>query len=258
MGARDLAGITVLVTRPAGQAEAFARAIEERGGVAFRFPTIEILPPSEPDIVRAQLARIGDADFAIFVSANAVAQAHALLGPEKIPARVRLAAVGTATAEALRLQGYGDILAPAGRQDSEGIAALPEFAAMRGTRIVILRGAGGGREWLAETLAARGADVHYVECYRRVPSGADPLPLRAALGRGAIGVATATSIETLDGLMRVAGDDARSALVRLPIICASARIGTHARSLGFHNVHVAPSAGTAAMTESLQRWRDSL
>lgn len=258
MAARDLAGITVLVTRPAGQADAFARAIEERGGIAFRFPTIEILPPPEPDIVRAQLARIGDADFAIFVSANAVAQAHALLGPEKIPARVRLAAVGSATAEALRLLGYGDILSPAGRQDSEGIAALAEFAMVRGKRVVILRGAGGGREWLAETLAARGADVHYIECYRRVPTGADPMPLRLALARGGIRVVTVTSIETLDGLMRVAGDDARPALAGLPIICASARIGAHARSLGLHQVHVAPSAGTAAMTESLQRWRDSL
>lgn len=258
MAARDLAGVTVLVTRPAGQADAFARAIEERGGIAFRFPTIEILPPPEPDIARAQLARIGDADFAIFVSANAVAQAHALLGPQKIPARVRLAAVGSATAEALRLQGYGDILSPAGRQDSEGIAALPAFVTVRGKRVVILRGAGGGREWLAETLAARGADVHYIECYRRVPTGADPTPLRMALRHGGVGVVTVTSIETLDGLMRVAGDDARPALVSLPIICASARIGAHARSLGFHQVHVAPSAGTDAMTESLQRWRDSL
>ncbi len=258
MAASDLAGITVLVTRPVGQADTFARAIEERGGIAFRFPTIEILPPSEPDVARSQLARIGDADFAIFVSANAVTQAHALLGPQKIPARVRLAAVGSATTEALRLQGYGDILAPAGRQDSEGIAALPAFATVRGRRIVILRGAGGGREWLAETLAARGADVHYIECYRRVPTGADPTPLRMALGRGGISIATVTSIETLDGLMRVVGDDARPALVRLPILCASARIGAHARSLGFHEVHVAPSAGTAAMSESLQHWRDSL
>lgn len=248
----------MLVTRPAGQADALARAIEERGGVAFRFPTIEILPPPEPDIVRGQLARIGEADFAIFVSANAVTQAHALLGPAKIPERVRLAAVGNATADALRLQGYGNILSPAGRQDSEGIAALPAFATVRGRRVVILRGAGGGREWLAETLAARGADVHYIECYQRAPARADPAPLHMALARGGISVVTVTSIETLDALMRMVGEGARAALVGLPIVCASARIGAHARSLGFHHVHVAPSAGTAAMTESLQRWRDSL
>jgi uroporphyrinogen-III synthase len=258
MAAADLSGITVLVTRPAAQAAALARAIEDRGGAAFLFPTIEILPPPEPDIVRGQLARIGEADYAVFVSANAVVQSHALLGPEKIPERVRLAAVGSATAEALRMQGYREILSPAGRQDSEGIAALPAFAAMRGRRVVILRGAGGGREWLAETLAARGADVHYIECYRRVPTGADPAPLRMALRHGPISVITVTSIETLDALMRVAGEGVRSSLPGLPIICASARIAAHARSLGFHHTHVAASAGTAAIVESLQRWRDSL
>ena len=57
--ARPLNGAGVLVTRPAHQADRLCQMIEEKGGQARRFPTLEILPLadlSDLDKVLAELA----------------------------------------------------------------------------------------------------------------------------------------------------------------------------------------------------------
>ena len=81
---------------------------------------------------------------------------------------------------------------PDTRFDSEGLLALPELNAVAGRRVVIFRGEE-GRRLLAQTLAARGAQVHEVVCYRR-RTAVDQAPrLVAWLAAGAIAVLTATS-----------------------------------------------------------------
>lgn len=257
MDRHDFTGWTILVTRPRDQAEGLARRIEVLGGKAYRFPTIEIHAARHPDSVRARLLRLGDYHIAVFVSVNAVEHALALLAPERLPPGLMLAAPGAATARELAAHGYSGVLTPVEQETSEGLAALPAMTDVRNRRIAILRGAGAGRDWLAETLAGRGADVRYIECYRRLPADANPAPLREALQAGGINAVTATSVETLEGLIRVAGDVLRDHLTALPVVCASDRIGTQARLLGFKHVCVAASASPVALTDALTAWRSS-
>ena len=68
--------------------------------------------------------------------------------------------------------------------DSEGLLALPELANVAGNRIVIFRGAG-GRELLHSMLAARGARVEQIECYRRARPVTDAAGLIEAWRDGA-------------------------------------------------------------------------
>ena len=73
---------------------------------------------------------------------------------------------GAVGGDALARHGIHDVISPPLRFDSEALLELPQLTDVNGRRVIIFRG-DGGRELLGETLAARGASVEYVSCYRR-------------------------------------------------------------------------------------------
>lgn len=249
-----LGGTRVLVTRPAHQAEALCRLIAAAGGEPVRLPTIEIAPPADPGALAHTLGRLERFDLAIFISQNAVRGALAQLrGP--LPAALTLAAVGEGTQRALAAAGYGSVLAPAERYDSEGLLALPAMQEVRGRRILILRG-DGGRELLAATLRERGAEVTYAECYRRqLPAAPDPATL-ARLVAGTIDVAVVTSSEGLANLLTLGGAAARARLLATPLVVVGTRQAQAARTLGFHAaIEVAARADDDAILAAVRAWQ---
>jgi hydroxymethylbilane synthase len=241
-GATALAGRVVVVTRPAGQGENLAQHVRAAGGTAFLFPALAIEPVAPPAHTVALLCDQRRFDWAVFVSANAVAHGlpH-LLGGAAWPQGLRAAAVGASTAAALRARGVVEVLSPASGGDSESLLALPAMQQVSGQRVLVFRGAG-GRELLADTLRARGAQVEYVECYRRVRPSADPEPLRERVRRGDLDAITAASSEALANLVELAGADLAPRLVELPVFVTHSRIGEAARRLGFSRVQVTPGS----------------
>src|SRR4051812_30283170 len=186
MKARRLEGGGVVTPGRGGRAEAFGAALAREGAHPIVFPALAIEDLATSAATEDQLAHLERATLAIFVSAHAVEKGVAAARLRGAwPAALRVAAVGEATAEALRNSGFADVISPPERHDSEGLLALPELAAVRGSRVLIFRGEG-GRERLREVLEERGASVAYVECYRRVKPPADPAPLIAAWKRGEI------------------------------------------------------------------------
>lgn len=250
-GEEPLAGHTVLVTRPAHQAARLCELVEQAGGSAFRFPVIEIAPPADPAAARAALRQLDRYDLAVFVSANAVEQALALLAPDRLPGPPRLAAVGRATAAALHAAGYRDVVVPAARFDSEGLLETPALREVDGREVAVVRGEG-GREWLSRQLRARGALVSQLEIYRRVRPSIPAGPLQHALERGVLSLLTASSGEGLENLLTLAGPKTRPDLLKLPLVVPSTRARAIALARGFHGpVLVAGSAGDEHMLEAL-------
>lgn len=255
---RPLLGIGVLVTRPAHQAEQLVRTIEQAGGTAIRFPTIEIGPPRDPEQLAQALARLSDFDLAVFVSPNAVEQTfHRLQNRgQGWPDGLETACVGRASARALERFGIHPF-APERRYDSESLLALPALQQVAGRRVVIFRG-DGGRELLAETLAERGATVTYVECYRRIRPSADPAPVVETWRAGKIHVVTVTSTDGLHNLCDMLGEPGRTLLQRTPTVVLSEAQAAECRRMGFlHPARVATEASDEAILEAIKAWRRS-
>lgn len=248
-----LAGKGIVITRPAAQAGRLAALIEAAGGVALLFPSIEISGVADSGPLDALIARLHEFDLAVFVSPNAAQMGMARIRARReLPANLALAAVGPGSARELAALGCAAVLSPAGRGDSESLLALPQLGQPRGMRVVIFRG-DGGRELLADTLAARGAQVEYATCYRRTRPALDPAPLIAAWRRGALDAVTATSSEGLRNFCEMVGAAGTAYLVATPVIVPHPRIAQAARELGITRVLVASEPGdegvVAALTE---------
>jgi uroporphyrinogen-III synthase len=223
-----LAGVRVVITRPAGQAENLARLVREAGAEPLCIPAIEILPLADPAPFQALAARLESFDLAIFVSRNAVRRALELIGGRPWPAGLKVATVGQGSKEELEQRGFAQVIAPAAQSDSEALLALPELAAVRGKRIVIFRG-DGGRQLLGETLERRGALVSYAACYRRVRPAAGSA-LRDAWA-GGIDAVTVSSAEGLGNFLQMLDEEQARRVTEMPIFVPHPRVAAAARGL---------------------------
>jgi uroporphyrinogen-III synthase len=242
-----LAGKAVLIARPRGQAQALAERIRAAGGEPLVFPVLEIEPIAPDAQARGALSTLGAAQLAVFVSANAVAHGLPLVRaaggwPGTLPA----AAIGAATASALRAQGIDRVLVPDQGADSEALLALPELQSVEGQRVVIFRGVG-GRELLADTLRSRGAQVVYVECYRRVKPELDASQIVERVLAGTLHAAVAASGEALANLVELLPD---AALLALPLVVTHSNVARAARDLGFRHIQAA-AGGEAGVLDAL-------
>lgn len=246
-----LAGRTVLVTRPAHQSAALVQAIEAAGGHAYAFPALAIEAVPVADL-SAALAQLRAADRVIFISPNAVQFGMAAIrSAGGLPAAAEVYAVGPGTARALQAHGVNGVVIPPG-QDTEALLALPQLQQLAGRRAVIVRGVG-GRALLAGTLAARGAQVHFLECYRRLRPQADAAPLLACWQAGGIDAVTVASAETLHNLAAMLGEAGASLLRHTPLFAPHEKIADAARQFGVAHA-VATAGGDTGLVAGLLNW----
>ncbi len=249
---RPLAGVNVLVTRPEPQARGLCALIEAAGGLPVRFPVLEILPSAKTREAAELFQRMDRIDWLIFVSANAVRHAMQLLADKPLTERVRVAAIGQATAIALAAAGIRIDLVPKQQFNSEALLAMPEIGNLDGQTIVIVRGEG-GRELLGEVLSARGAKVFYAEVYRRALPTANVAALLARWHQGGIQTVTITSGEALVNLAFLLGEKGTNLLQTTPLVVISPRLEEMALALGCRQVTVAQGASDDAVLEAVQR-----
>lgn len=239
----------IAITRPIEQAHALADLIRQHGGTPLLFPLLAIAPLEDYTRFESALDNLADTDWAIFISTNAVQQAmpRILLQYPALPPRLHFAAIGASTAAELRKFGVGQVLTPPERYDSEHLLALPEMQAVAGQRIIIFRGTG-GRELLAETLSARGAEVVLAECYRRVNPQQNAGDLPRLWQNKQLHALVVTSSEALRNLLELAGD---GVWLRSTLICVNhARIAELAQQHGLR-VAIAETPGDEGMLQCL-------
>jgi uroporphyrinogen-III synthase len=193
-----LSGRRVVVTRPEEQAEGLCSRLRALGAEPVEFPVIAIAPPEPGGPLDQALARLSSYDWLIFTSVNGVecfwarlAAPEALAaGPVRFPA-AKVAAIGPATAAALRRRGVQVCLVPA---EYRAEAILDEIGDVAG-QVILLPRADIARPALADGLRARGAQVDEVPAYHTVPA----TPAAAALDalRAGVDVITFTSSSTV-------------------------------------------------------------
>lgn len=255
--ARALAGLGILVTRPAAQAEPLCAALADDGATVHRLPALLIEPLGQATGHRAAAGPLDHYQFLVFVSVNAVLHGACLL-EGGVPTATRLLAVGPATAQALMARGHVVDQPPDGQFDSESLLAQPVLKEVRGKRVLIVRGEG-GREHLAQSLLARGAGVQYADVYRRRLPPTTPLLVEQVaraeqvLRSGRLQVVTATSSELLDNTLCLFPDPA--CLGAVAWLAGSRRIGQRVRALGFGgDLIVAERPDDAGLIDALRFW----
>jgi uroporphyrinogen-III synthase len=247
----DLAGLTVIVTRPAHQADALCQAIEAEGGRVIRYPVLAIEDLSASPELRRQMSQLSRYQLAIFISRNAVESAFRAL-TQAWPGELTCAAVGRATAQALKAMPCGTILQAPKPFNSEALLTLPELIDVAGKHIIIFRGEG-GRELLAETLQARGATVEYAECYRRVRPEPHEDVLLPVWEENTHHVFVVSSNEALHNLYDMVGEKHRHHLLKTPLVVMSQRNAQLAQELGFHQpAKVAPDASDEGLLAAIK------
>jgi uroporphyrinogen-III synthase len=250
---------TVLVTRPGEAGRELAAALVAAGQPALWLPAFEFGPPPDEALARALLADVDAFDLAIVVSPQA-ARATAALLARPWPAGTAIAAVGAGTEAVVRAAVAGAaqarLLAPpdAGDMTRAGSEALwPLLESLRPSRVLLLR-AQGGREWLAEQLAAAGAAVTPLAVYSRRPFVPDTA-LRARLAEAAeAGLASVVSSSDAVGAlaaMLAPQPELLRALQAAPALAAHPRIAERLRAAGFARVAVCP-AQAEAIVKSLR------
>ena len=259
-GLLPLAGLGVLVTRPAHQSAALCRLLEEWGAIPFSFPVIEIVEPEDTAALCAALAHPEIFDLAIFMSPNAVTHTFAWIkrcggwaNPEGHPTGWIVAAVGQGTARELAHFGWTVDIVPVDRFDSEALLEDSRLAKMEGQRVILFRGVG-GRETLAQELTRRGAIVTPAEVYRRLKASVDPTELVRRIADNTLHAAVVTSSEGLSNLYDLLGLEGRDWLQQARLVVFSFRTARLARALGLKgSICVVRQATDAAVREALFR-----
>ncbi len=181
----------VLVTRPREDFPAFAQLLEAQGAISIPFPTIEIRPTSETDLLQSSLKQLHSFDWLILTSANAVKVLSDHITSGSMPPSLKLAAVGPKTANAMSQLGWRVDFVPE-RYVAEAI--LPGLGNLAGLRVLLARG-DLARPELPEGIRDRGGQVTDLLVYRTLPASADAEGLEKI--RGGVDILTFTSSSTV-------------------------------------------------------------
>ncbi|MDD2658142.1 MAG: uroporphyrinogen-III synthase [Methylococcales bacterium] len=248
----QLNGAHILVTRPAHQAKNLCRLIEERSGVAVRFPTLAIAALDNAGAIQNTLAHLDRYQWLVFVSANAVTMHSYYSDDGKMTKHmpVRIAAIGKATAQALEQAGLPVDLVPDSGYSTEALLAMPQMQQLKGQSCLIVRGEG-GREELATLLRSRGASVEYLDVYKRILPGIDSSQVRLLLAQDKLDVITVTSGEALQNLLIMLEEVDHQRLIKTPLVVVSNRIRQIAAGMGFERIAVTDCPSDVAILETV-------
>lgn len=246
--------MTILVTRPSPAAEELVSRLRALGQVAWGLPLIEFTPGRDLPALPAMLAELAAGDLLFVLSQHAIHYAQPVISQHGLtwPASLNYYAIGRTTALMMHTASGLQVEYPHQRETSEVLIQLPALLQVSGKRALILRG-NGGRELLAETLAERGAQVTFCECYQRCARYYDgPVEGRRWRDRG-IDTLVVTSGEMLTQLYSLFPDiDRQEWLLGCRLVVVSERLATLAREYGWQEITVADGADNDALLRALQ------
>ena len=248
-GGGPLAGRTVVVTRSGRSARALVGALEAAGATTLELPLTHQIDPSDGGAaLRAAAATVRENRWVVLTSVNAAERFMAELRDARALGDVQVAAVGPATADALRRAGVEPDLVPA-RHTAQGL--VDEFPAPGGSgaSLVLFPGADLAPDTVTEGLGRLGWDVRRVEAYRTAPLGPpDPELVARVAAADALTFSATSSVRAFLALRTQEG-----APVPPPdhVVCIGPTTAAAARAAGLDGVHEAPDASPGAIVAEL-------
>jgi uroporphyrinogen-III synthase len=213
VNSQPLAGRRILVTRALHQAGKLSEGLRALGATAVEVPVIEIGAPESYAPLDEALQHLDRYDWLILTSSNtlqAVCNRGARFGVNPANAGgLKVAAVGSATAEAARHFGFEVAVVPEAYVAESLVLALGDW--VRGKHILLPRAAV-ARDVIPDLLRAAGAEVDVVDAYRNILPEAAAEQLRRAVAEG-LDAATFTSSSSATHL----AEAARAAGVAWPL-----------------------------------------
>lgn len=257
---KPLAGRSVVVTRAREQAGSLVAALEALGADVIAFPAIAIVEPPEAELEKLHEAihNLPSYDWVVFSSANGVERffAHLVSADRTAEAltHVKIAAVGSATAD--RLRGYG-VVADFVPEDFRGEGLVAGFRVMgagEGWRVLVVR-ALEGRDLLQDELRALGADVDAVAAYRTVPAEPDPAVVeRLRSGVDAVTFTSPSTVKHFVAFLEAAGIDVGAFMAHTVAASIGPVTSDALRGRGFEPAVEAEPLTAAALADALGRY----
>ena len=203
-----LYGKRAVVSRARSSNSRLSEGLRALGAVAIETPAIRIEPLTAFDELDATLSNIGTYEWLAFASSNAVAHVFKRLDAMRLDARylhgVKVAAIGPATVEALKIRGITADLIP---EDYSSDGLITAFANLgESPKRVLAFKSDIGRESVMQRLTELGAKVDMVSAYRTVAAEESADHAKAAYREG-VNITTFTSSSTVNNLVKMLDTD---------------------------------------------------
>lgn len=202
-----MTGRRIVITRRREQAGTLRSALEKKGAKVIALPTIAIVPPRSWKPLDDALGRLDSYDWLIFTSSNGVDFFFERLRKKRKTVRAlrgkRVAAIGPATARALKVRGIKVKIVP---EDfiAEGLLRALGRSGWRGQRALLARAAE-ARQILPRELRKRGATVHVVPVYQTILPPKSKARVKSLFGKKKPDAITFTSSSTVKNFFALAG-----------------------------------------------------
>ncbi|WP_042620660.1 uroporphyrinogen-III synthase [Corynebacterium marinum] len=231
---RPLYGWRVLVPRTKEQAASMSARLSGYGAIPHSVPTISVEPPRNPAQMERAIKGIveGRYQWVVFTSVNAVSAVWEKIVEFGLDARsfagVRLAAVGTKTAQAVRDLGMTPELLPeVTKQNAAGLVEVfPDYLEdLDPVGRVLLPRADIATDVLVDGLVERGWEVDDVVAYRTVRAAPPSAEIREMIKSGGFDAVCFTSSSTVKNLVGIAGKPHQRTIIACigPMTAATAR-----------------------------------
>jgi uroporphyrinogen-III synthase len=251
-----LEGKRIVVTRAVEQARELTARLENMGATVLLFPAVSFSEPSDTAELDRAIGSLGEFDWILFTSANAVrffARRCRKLGIEpNQEGNYLCAAVGPATASAVATEGFSvDYVA----QEFLGAALALELSASLAGKKILLPRSERARPDLPDALKSVDAKVTEVVAYHTGGVAVIDPEVMQAIRQAQVDVITFFSPSAIENMRAELGDEVLS---RLGAKAALAAVGpvtaTALRSAGLPVAIEAPKATAESMTAAIANY----
>ncbi|MBI4644028.1 MAG: uroporphyrinogen-III synthase [Deltaproteobacteria bacterium] len=217
---RPLWGKTAVVTRTREQASALVALLAGAGARCLEVPTIDIGPPDDFAPLDQALGNLSRYKWVVFTSANGVTAFLNRLFAQGKDVRAlggaKIAAIGPATAQALREHGLVADVMPAQFKAEVLLEALsPQVAP--GDKVLLAR-AQIAREVLPQGLVRLGVEVDVAPVYKARHVTEIPPEAQTAFQEGRVDILTFTSSATVHNFVLLVGKEHFQALAKRAVV----------------------------------------